>query len=112
MAKFQPGNQAAVGNGRPRLDKAFKERCRSAVDADVIQRWIDEVRNGGEQWVKCSELLAAYGYGKPSQAVEVTGRNGEPLQFSLSPEERLEYIERLRRQADAERASAAAEVAH
>lgn len=80
MAKFQPGNQAAVGNGRPRLDRDFKERCRAAVDAECVQKWIDEVRNMGEHWVKCSELLAAYGYGKPAQAVEVTGKDGGAIE--------------------------------
>jgi hypothetical protein len=69
---FQKGQSGNPG-GRAKENPAFKARCRAAVDAECVQRWIDEVRDGGEQWVKCSELLAAYGYGKPSQTLEIDG---------------------------------------
>lgn len=69
---FQKGQSGNPG-GRAKENPVFKARCRAAVDAEVIDKWIAEVRNMGEHWVKCSELLAAYGYGKPPQALEVSG---------------------------------------
>jgi len=72
MAKFGPGNNANP-SGRPKVALEFKARCQKAVTEVVIDRWISEVETMGENWVKCSELLANYGMGKPAQAVEVTG---------------------------------------
>ncbi len=60
-------------SGRPLEDIAFKRICRNAVDQYVIKAWVNEVMTLSENWVKCSEYLANYGYGKPSQSVEVTG---------------------------------------
>lgn len=71
FVKGQSGNPAG-GKPGPRTDPAFKTRCRKAVDELVISKWEEEVRNMGEHWVKCSELLAAYGYGKPAQSIEVS----------------------------------------
>ncbi len=64
-AKLNPG-------GRPKEDIAFRARARKAVDEFVAQKWIDEVERDGPDWLKASELLAAYAYGKPSQSLEVT----------------------------------------
>lgn len=91
---FQKGQSGNPG-GRAKEDPTFKKRCRAAVDAEVIDKWISEVRNMGEHWVKCSELLAAYGYGKPSQTVEVSGAV-EVEHSGLSPDERRAAIRRLR----------------
>lgn len=62
----QSGNPA----GRPKLHALVRERAAKAVDEHVVEAWIAEVRSRGEDWVKCSELLAAYGIGKPSSAPE------------------------------------------
>ena len=67
---FEKGNKASVGHGRPKVVKEFRLKCRAVVDELVVQKWIDEVRRGGDDWVKCSELLANYGYGKPTQPIE------------------------------------------
>ena len=72
--------------GRPRLVAELRERALRAVDDTVIQAWIDEcagvkrevmtpegpvvIVERGENWVKCSELLAGYGMGKPVQPTE------------------------------------------
>ncbi len=64
---FKPG-QVANPAGRPKGNPAFKMRCRTVVDSVCFDAWKTEVENKGDNWVKCSELLAAYGYGKPGSA--------------------------------------------
>lgn len=66
FAKGQSGNP----NGRPKVNEEFRLRARKAVDAHVLAAWVAEVEAQGKEWVRCSELLAAYGYGKPSSAPE------------------------------------------
>ena len=79
---FKPG-QSGNPSGRPKVAAEFKERCRAFVDEHVIAAWENEVRTLGEHWMKASELLAAYAYGKPTQAVEHTGADGEALSFRI-----------------------------
>ena len=74
---FEKGNKG--GPGRSKIDQDFRARARKAVDEHVLSAWIAEVEAQGKEWVKCSELLAAYGYGKPSQPVEHSSQDGEPL---------------------------------
>jgi len=57
----------------------FRLKARAAVDEHVLAKWINEVVTSGDEWVRCSELLANYGYGKPSQAIEMSGEDGNPL---------------------------------
>ena len=79
MGRFVKG-QVANPLGRPKVAEEFRAKARKAVDAHVLAAWIAEVESAGEHWVKCSELLAAYGYGKPAQPV--TGADGEgPVQM-------------------------------
>lgn len=66
---FQPGQSGNPG-GRPKLREHVRERAANAVDEYVVDAWIREVVEQGEDWVKCSELLAAYGIGKPGAAPE------------------------------------------
>lgn len=70
-----PGKPFAKGvsgnpTGRPKVVEEFRQRARKAVDATVLDAWVREVEQMGDEWVRCSELLAAYGYGKPSSAPE------------------------------------------
>lgn len=69
MATFRKG-EVNNPHGRPKGDAEFRERCRRITDHLSIQAWEKEVAEHGPSWLKCSELLAAYGYGKPPQAAE------------------------------------------
>ena len=83
MAKKAPANRDETGafvsgasgnpSGRPKKREDLAARCVRAVDDVVVEAWIREVQIFGENWVECSKLLAAYGYGKPTQKLEHTG---------------------------------------
>lgn len=70
-----PWTKGKSGNpsGRPKIREDLKARCIRLVDDLVIDSWVKEVQALGPEWVRCSELLAAYGYGKPAQMVEHSG---------------------------------------
>lgn len=78
---FVKGKSGNPG-GRPKLAEEFKERCRKLVDSHVIDFWEEEVKTRGANAAKASELLAAYAYGKPTQAVEVAGKDGGPIEVT------------------------------
>ena len=77
-----PGRPFAAGNpggpGRPRIPSEFKAKCKKATDEHVFKAWLSEVENKGDHWPKAAEMLAAYGYGKPSQPL--TGEGEGPLE--------------------------------
>ena len=75
--KGQSGNSS----GRPKVAEEFRDRARKATDEFVIAAWISEVESMGDNWIKASELLAAYGYGRPAQSMELTGRGGGPIEY-------------------------------
>lgn len=81
LMPFVKGRSGNPG-GRIRLPEEFKARAKSIVDKHVISYWEREVTCGGPNAMKASELLSAYAYGKPSQAVEVSGKDGGPITVS------------------------------
>ena len=70
--RFAPG---VSGNpsGRPRVDIGFRERCREFVTAEGWDILLEMARTPGRDQRPALELLAAYGFGKPTQAVEHSG---------------------------------------
>lgn len=50
----------------------FQARARTQVDEHIIDAWAAEVRERGPHWVRCSELLVAYAYGKPVTTIDTT----------------------------------------
>lgn len=90
--KGESGNPA----GLPKANLDFRERCRRAVDEHVIERWIKEIENNGDNWPEAAKQLAAYGYGKPTERHELTGSDGAPL-IPLTRDEVLNALDESRR---------------
>jgi hypothetical protein len=89
--KGQSGNPG----GRPKLAAHLRKRCREVVDADVVDAWAKEVKTQGPYWVRCSELLAAYGYGPPKAIADL---DSEAAQVDPVDELSVEDLRALARQ--------------
>jgi hypothetical protein len=106
---WKPGVSGNPG-GRVKGSLKFRDICQAAVDEIVIDAWIEEVtvkervvqsKHGtpytitsrGPEWMRASELLAGYGYGRPPQSVELTGDPQKPLVArELTDDELLKII--------------------
>ncbi len=69
-APWERGGPSPNPAGKPKGLKELRIRARDVVDRHVIAAWESEIINRGDNWVKCSELVTAYGYGKPPSAPE------------------------------------------
>jgi hypothetical protein len=77
---FQPGQSGNLSGRRP-LPEEFRSTCRQHAEAH-LPRLISEIEAGGQHWVKAWELLAAYGFGKPTQPI--AGEDGGPVQIAAT----------------------------
>lgn len=98
--RFGAGNNANPG-GRPKALENLRQRALDIVTSKVVDAWeaelelktriVGHTKDGepihdeqrGKDWVKCSELLAAYGAGKPVQQVEHVGDESRPVRLVL-----------------------------
>lgn len=86
------GGPSPNAGGRAKENADFLARARAAVDEHVLEAWISEVKERGPGWVKCSELLAAYGYKRPAAATEdndALRESGNRLPAGLTAEQVL-----------------------
>lgn len=69
---LKPFPKGVSGNpsGRPKLAAEFRDDCR-AILPKALERWKEEIKSKGPDWLRASELVAAYAVGKPTQRVEV-----------------------------------------
>ena len=79
---FQPG-QSGNPSGRPKENAAIKALAREHTEAAIavlVGALSDE---NGRTRIAAAEALLDRGYGKPSQAVAVTGEDGGAVEMSL-----------------------------
>lgn len=75
---FQRGNP---GGGRPKIRKDIQALCQQSTPQNV-QRLRDIAENGEPaESIAAIKLLLAYGYGQPTQAVQHSGAEGQPLKM-------------------------------
>jgi hypothetical protein len=80
--KGEPSRNPA---GRPAVAQAFRERARHAVDEHVLDAWVGELTTRGDQWMRAAEMLAAYGYGKPSESLKLDGQQQVEIIIRTEP---------------------------
>jgi hypothetical protein len=76
-----PGNR---GGGRP--PDEFKRRMAEMASSDAALSYLEECltgTHGPEVALRAQQYAADRGYGKPSQPVEHTGKDGEPLRVEI-----------------------------
>jgi hypothetical protein len=66
--------QSANPGGRPALFPEFREECRSH-SPKALAKLLEALREPGAsaQSIKAAELILAYGWGKPTQVVDING---------------------------------------
>ena len=80
---FKKGQSGNPG-GRPKGSKGFKERCRAFANEEGLNTLIEIARESGDKdRLKAVELLLAYGYGKPRQALDIGDGEGGPAKILL-----------------------------
>lgn len=79
--RFAPGVSANPA-GKPAGVAAFRLKARVKVDELVIDAWVAEIQGRGPDWMKASELLTAYAYGRP--VVAVSGPDEGPIPVAVA----------------------------
>jgi hypothetical protein len=75
---FPPGNRANP-SGRPKKDFDLVTRCRE-LTPDIIERY-GKLGKGAKSAaeVQAGKVVIEYGYDKPKQRTELTGKDGAPI---------------------------------
>lgn len=87
----EPGNKSEQGrwvkgqsgnpNGRPKGYAEFKEKCREHTPAALEA--LKLALADPDSSVSAARVLLEFGWGKPTQAVEVSGPGGDPFQLVI-----------------------------
>jgi len=98
---FTPGNQAAVGHGRPKKDFDLVTRCQE-LTPDIIEHYgaRGAVAETGAD-VEMGKVVVAYGHGRPKATHEHTGPGGGPIQIAAvrTTEQKRARLRELERRA-------------
>jgi hypothetical protein len=88
---FTPGNSANPG-GRPHMTPEEREKWKALANKCLarLNDLADDEDASPQFLVKCAEVAANRAWGTPTQAIELTGPNGGPIEFSEMTDEELD----------------------
>jgi hypothetical protein len=75
---FRPGVSGNPG-GRPKALRDIRESAREYTDETIARLVVWARSDNARASVAACSLLLSYGWGKPPQAMEVSGPNGAPI---------------------------------
>lgn len=82
--KFKPGEGGRPKGARNKANQDVKALIDKAVSPEdwklIFAKFAEKAKAGDE---KAGKLLMEYKFGKPSEAVQVTGGDGGPIQHSI-----------------------------
>lgn len=84
---FKKGQSGNPG-GRPKLPEEFVELARSR-SVDALNYLIDAINDENlppNARIRAAETIIAYGYGKPSQSIDLSGRDNKAIEISVKYE--------------------------
>ncbi len=94
--RWKPGESGNPG-GRPAVAREFRQLCRDFMNQ---RGWanLEAMANDPDSphYFRANELIAAYALGKPTQGLEVSGKDGGPIMLAhLSDDAIDEEIRKL-----------------
>lgn len=81
QGRFAKGKSGNPG-GRPALIGEFRDKCRERTDAAL--KALEDALEDPLARVAAAKVLLEFGWGKPSQSMQVTGEEGRPLSIIIN----------------------------
>lgn len=79
----------------------FRHYCREIAVGEVLDFWLEQVVTKGEWAMEASKMLAAYGFGRPTERVEVQAETVQEFDLSKLTLEQTVQLKALLAQAKA-----------
>ena len=81
---FVKGKSGNPG-GRPKELAEFRQLLREKKAHKALRCLMDEIGTRGDDCVKAAEIVLAYAWGKPTQGVEFSGKDGGAIPIEVKP---------------------------